>query len=154
MLPPSAKPYLIRAIHEWCLTEGHTPYLLVDTTQPGVRSPEGYDKDGKLTLNVAPRAVDNLELGDDRVRFSARFGAKPFQVEVPLLAVVAIFSAESNEGIVFGESPRPAAPLETEPAAHAKTPLEKPAEDQAGRAETVDGEAPQPEAAPHLRLVK
>lgn len=149
MLPPSAKPYLIRAIHEWCLTEGLTPYLLVDTTQPGVRAPEGYDKDGKLTLNVAPRAVDGLELGDDRIRFSARFGARPFQVEVPLLSVVAIFSAESNEGIIFGESPRPAAPLEAEPAAPEIT-----AGDKAGQGEATDAAPPQSETPPHLRLVK
>lgn len=153
MLPPSAKPYLIRAIHEWCLTEGHAPYLLVDITQPGVRAPEGYDKDGKLTLNIAPRAIQNLELGDDRIRFSARFGAKPFQVEVPLRAVVAVFSAETNEGIVFGESSRPAAPLEPEHAVE-RTTAAKPADSGAGGARTDEVESPQTEAPSHLRLVK
>lgn len=103
MLPFSARPYMIRAIYDWCVHEGHTPYLLVATEVPGVRVPEGYGKDGKITLNVGPRAVQNLDLGDDRVRFSARFGGQHREVEVPIKALVAVFAAETHEGLVFGE---------------------------------------------------
>jgi stringent starvation protein B len=112
MLPPTAKPYLVRAIYDWCLDEGHTPYLLVSATYPGVRFPEGYARDGRLTLNVAPKAVERLELGSDRIRFLARFGGQVHGVEVPVAAVIAVFAAESHDGIVFGEPPAPAAALE------------------------------------------
>jgi stringent starvation protein B len=112
MLPPTAKPYLLRAIYDWCLAEGHTPYVLVAATQPGVRFPAGHDKDGRLTLNLSPRAVQGLDLGPDRIRFMARFGARVAEVEVPLVAVIAVFAAETHEGIIFGEPPAPAAPLE------------------------------------------
>jgi stringent starvation protein B len=123
MLPPTAKPYLLRAIYDWCLAEGHTPYVLVAAAQPGVRFPAGYDKDGRLTLNLDPRAVQGLELGPDRIRFMARFGARVAEVEVPLVAVIAVFAAESHEGIIFGEPPAPAAPLEeAETAPHSAEP--------------------------------
>jgi len=103
MLPPTAKPYLVRAIYDWCLAEGHTPYILAAESHVGVRVPEGYAKDGRITLNINPRAVQNLEVGADSIRFSARFGAAPFQVVVPYQAVVAIFASETHEGMVFGD---------------------------------------------------
>ncbi|MFQ5508545.1 MAG: stringent starvation protein B [Leptospirillia bacterium] len=79
--------------------------LLVATDQPGVRAPQGYAKDNRLTLNMSPKAVDGLELGRERVRFSARFGGASHQVEVPLRAIVAIFSAETHDGLIFGDPP-------------------------------------------------
>ncbi|MBI5136108.1 MAG: ClpXP protease specificity-enhancing factor [Nitrospirae bacterium] len=114
-MPPTAKPYLVRAIYDWCLAQGHSPYLLVAVAQPGVRVPQGYEKDGRITLNINPRAVQSLELGIERIRFSARFGASSHQVEVPYLSIVAIFAAETHEGMVFGD---PHTPLgEAQPAA-------------------------------------
>ena len=116
MLPPGAKPYLVRAIYDWCLDEGQSPYILVSSRHPGVRVPPGFEKDGQITLNINPRAVQGLEVGLDRIRFSARFGANPYQVEVPVNAIIAIFAAETHEGIVFGEPSAPAPADAPEPA--------------------------------------
>ena len=141
MLPPTAKPYLVRAIYDWCLAEGHSPYLLVSIGQPGVRVPEGYDKDGRITLNINPRAVQDLELGMDRIRFSARFGAAPFHVEVPHQAIVAIFAAETHEGMVFGD-PHPPGNLAARP------------DEAAEPAPTNEPEPPAEKSEPRLRLVE
>jgi len=159
MLPPTAKPYLLRAIYDWCLAEGHTPHVLVASAHPGVRFPAGYDKGGKLTLNIAPRAVQGLDLGLDRIRFAARFGGRVEEVEVPLVAVVAVFAAETHDGLVFGEPPAPAQALESESAVPDG---EAPAAPEAEAApETAPEAAPETEPAPapgkggpRLRLVK
>ncbi len=141
MLPPTAKPYLVRAIYDWCLAEGHSPYLLVSSNQAGARVPEGYDKDGRITLNINPRAVQNLELGMERIRFSARFGAAPFQVEVPYQAIVAVFAAETHEGMVFGDPHAPVG-LDTAPAPSTSSEPE------------ADPDPPTDKNEPRLRLVE
>jgi stringent starvation protein B len=158
MLPPTAKPYLVRAIYDWCVDEGQTPYLLVAAAYPGVRFPNGYDRDGRLTLNIAPKAVERLELGPDRIRFLARFGGAVHGVEVPVAAVIAVFAAESHDGVVFGEPPAPAAPLEEVPEG-AKTEAPAPAESPKAEAEGPEPPPPADEpdgkpGGPRLRLVK
>ena len=74
------RPYLLRAFYEWLLDNQLTPHLVVDVTLPGVLVPMEYARDGQIVLNIAPRAVGNLELGNDEVRFNARFGGVPRQV--------------------------------------------------------------------------
>ena len=81
------RPYLLRAFYEWLLDNQLTPHLVVDVTLPGVQVPMEYARDGQIVLNIAPRAVGNLELANDEVRFNARFGGIPRQVSVPLAAV-------------------------------------------------------------------
>lgn len=110
MLPSTAKPYLIRAIYEWCLEQNHTPHLLVAADYPGVHVPAGYAKDGKITLNIAPRATHGLVMSNDWISFMARFGGKPMKLEIPTAAVVAIYAMETQEGLVFGEPENPATP--------------------------------------------
>ena len=68
------RPYLLRAFYEWLLDNQLTPHLVVDVTLPGVLVPMEYARDGQIVLNIAPRAVGNLELANDEVRFNARFG--------------------------------------------------------------------------------
>lgn len=80
------RPYLLRAFYEWLLDNQLTPHLVVDVTLPGVQVPMEYARDGQIVLNIAPRAVGNLELANDEVRFNARFGGIPRQVSVPLAA--------------------------------------------------------------------
>lgn len=74
------RPYLLRAFYEWLLDNQLTPHLVVDVTLPGVQVPMEYARDGQIVLNIAPRAVGNLELANDEVRFNARFGGIPRQV--------------------------------------------------------------------------
>ncbi|MGL4723268.1 MAG: ClpXP protease specificity-enhancing factor [Scandinavium sp.] len=95
------RPYLLRAFYEWLLDNQLTPHLVVDVTLPGVRVPMEYARDGQIVLNIAPRAVGNLELANDGVSFNARFGGVPRQVEVPLAAVLAIYARENGAGTMF-----------------------------------------------------
>ncbi|EOW6512327.1 ClpXP protease specificity-enhancing factor [Cronobacter malonaticus] len=95
------RPYLLRAFYEWLLDNQLTPHLVVDVTLPGVLVPLEYARDGQIVLNIAPRAVGNLELANDEVRFNARFGGVPRQVTVPLAAVLAIYARENGAGTMF-----------------------------------------------------
>lgn len=96
----STKPYLIRAIHEWCVDQGFTPYLsvAVDAT---TRVPQEFVKDGNIVLNVGLEATHQLELANDQVSFQARFNGRVFPVLVPINRVAAIYSRENGQGMAF-----------------------------------------------------
>lgn len=99
------RPYLLRAFYDWLLDNQLTPHLVVDVTRPGVMVPMEFARDGQIVLNIAPRAVGNLELGTDDVRFNARFGGVPRQVNVPIAAVLAIYARENGAGTMFEPEP-------------------------------------------------
>lgn len=110
-LTPS-QPYLLRAIYEWIVDNELTPYLLVDASNDDVRVPQQYIEDGKIILNIAPRAVDNLELSNEAVNFSARFSGQSMNVYLPVQSVLAIYARENGQGIVFNESDNPTQPTD------------------------------------------
>jgi stringent starvation protein B len=95
------KLYLLRAVYDWAVDNGLTPQLLVDASVPGVKVPASYVDNGRIVLNVHPRAVSHFEFGADGLHFSARFGGRPLAVEVPYPAVLAIYARENNQGITF-----------------------------------------------------
>ncbi|MDN0111341.1 ClpXP protease specificity-enhancing factor [Yersinia mollaretii] len=95
------RPYLLRAFYEWLIDNQLTPHLVVDVTRPGVSVPMEFARDGQIVLNVAPRAVGDLELGNDGVSFNARFGGVPRQVNVPMAAIIAIYARENGSGTLF-----------------------------------------------------
>jgi stringent starvation protein B len=99
-LPASAKPQLLRAAHEWCTENGYAPYLLVmvDAT---VAVPKEFVKDGQIVLNTSYEATGDLTMTNDWVRFKARFGGKPRDIQVPMNRVAALFARETGQGIVF-----------------------------------------------------
>lgn len=99
----SHRPYLLRALYEWIADNGMTPHLLVDATRPAVQVPLTAVKDGKIVLNVAERAVQHLEMGNDVIRFSARFGGVSQSVSVPVSAVLAIYARETGQGMALPE---------------------------------------------------
>lgn len=99
------RPYLLRAFYEWLLDNQLTPHLVVDINLQGVQVPLEYARDGQIVLNIAPRAVGNLELGNDEVRFNARFGGVPRQVSVPMAAILAIYARENGAGTMFEPEP-------------------------------------------------
>ncbi|HLA75120.1 MAG TPA: ClpXP protease specificity-enhancing factor [Gammaproteobacteria bacterium] len=99
----SSRPYLIRAIHEWILDNSLAPHLLVNAVSPGVNVPTQYVQNGKVILNISPSAVHNLNLGNDKIEFSARFGGIATYVVVPIAAVLAIYARENGQGMVFNE---------------------------------------------------
>lgn len=106
------RPYLLRAFYDWLLDNQLTPHLVVDINLPGVQVPLEYARDGQIVLNIAPRAVGNLDLANDEVRFNARFGGVPRQVSVPMAAVLAIYARENGAGTMF--EPEPAYELTTD----------------------------------------
>ena len=95
----SHRPYLLRALYEWIADNGLTPHILVDATKPGVRVPAHAVKDGRIVLNIAARAVGHLQMDNDDVRFSARFGGVSHAVIVPIDAVLAIYARENGQGM-------------------------------------------------------
>ncbi len=99
----SRRPYLIRAMVDWAIDNGLTPHIVVATDAAGVEVPHQYAQDGKITLNISPRAAQGLVIERDGIRFSARFGGRPWQVRVPPGAVLAVYARENGEGVVFGE---------------------------------------------------
>jgi stringent starvation protein B len=104
------KLYLVRAVYDWAVENGHTPHLIVDASQPGVRVPSSSVQDGKIVLNIAPQAVQVFALDDQSVRFSARFGGKPFNIECPIAAVRANLARGNRPGVAFYQNQEPPAP--------------------------------------------
>ena len=113
----STRPYLIRAIYEWCIDGGHTPYLAVRVNEQ-TEVPASYVKDGEIVLNVSPTAVRGLEMGNEWISFSGRFGGVSFDILVPVNAVIGIFSKETGQGLVF--QPVDAGPEPTKPTPETK----------------------------------
>jgi stringent starvation protein B len=97
----SQRPYLVRAIHEWICDNGETPLLLVDATHAGVVVPGSFVKDGRIVLNITPQATEGLQLGNEIIAFSARFNGVSESVQLPVAAVLAVYSRESQHGMLF-----------------------------------------------------
>jgi stringent starvation protein B len=97
---PSTRPYLIRALHEWCSVNGLTPYILV-LVDSSVRVPYQHIVGGEIVLNVSTDATGSLVLGDEFIEFEARFGGVAQQVVVPVARVAAIYSRENGQGMTF-----------------------------------------------------
>lgn len=95
------RPYLIRAFHDWIVDNGLTPHLLVDATMDGVQVPSQQVEEGRIVLNISPTATVGLDLGNDWIRFSARFSGSPRTVVLPPTAVLAIYARENGQGMAF-----------------------------------------------------
>ncbi|RDH81349.1 MAG: ClpXP protease specificity-enhancing factor [endosymbiont of Galathealinum brachiosum] len=106
----SSRSYLIRALYQWIVDNGVTPYILVDALIQGVDVPQQHIQDNKIVLNIAPMAVEGLTLGDDAISFSARFSGKSVNLLVPTEAVLAIYARENGQGMMFNDEPGSAPP--------------------------------------------
>ena len=111
----STKPYLIRAIHQWCTDAGFTPYVAV-AVGPSVRVPAEHVKNGEIVLNVSALATSRLRIGNDAIEFQARFSGIAREVYVPMEAVIAIYARENGQGMAF-EITRPGTASDGETAA-------------------------------------
>jgi stringent starvation protein B len=100
MADVSTKPYLIRAIHEWCSDSGLTPYIAV-LADAGVNVPQEFVKNGEIVLNISPLATNRLKLGNEVIEFQARFGGIAREVMVPVDKVIAVYARESGQGMAF-----------------------------------------------------
>ena len=96
----STRPYLIRALYEWCTDNGLTPYVAV-RVDDSVQVPREYVKDGEIVLNISFDATSSLQLGNDFIEFKARFGGKPREILVPVGRVIAIYARENGQGMAF-----------------------------------------------------
>ncbi len=113
----SLRPYLIRALYEWIVDNGMTPYVLVDAERDGVQVPRQYVEDGRIVLNLHPDAIVNLTMDNEEIGFQARFRGTPMAIHFPVAAVLAIYARETGKGMVFdkemdGETPPPSGPPE------------------------------------------
>jgi stringent starvation protein B len=113
------KPYLLRALFEWCVDNGYTPHVAVKVDSR-TQVPAEYVKGGEITLNISPNAVHKLQMGNDVVEFSARFGGVARQISLPLANIYAIYARETGHGMTFdteGAKPSVQAKGESEGAA-------------------------------------
>jgi stringent starvation protein B len=123
----STKPYLLRAIHEWCSDNNYTPYLSVKV-DTNTRVPMEFVKNGEIVLNIGYDATHRLTIGNDVVQFSARFSGVSRECSIPVAAVLGIFARENGQGLFFAaEDPAvasltAAAPTNTEAPGDAPAP--------------------------------
>ncbi|QNP49718.1 ClpXP protease specificity-enhancing factor [Diaphorobacter aerolatus] len=96
----STRPYLIRAIHEWCIDNGFTPYIVVSVND-SVQVPREFVKDGEIVLNASYDATSSLQLGNDFIEFKARFGGVAREIMVPVGRVIAVYARENGQGMAF-----------------------------------------------------
>jgi len=97
---PSTRPYLIRALHEWCADNGFSPYIAVQV-DASVRVPMEFVKNGEIVLNVSMDATSALKLGNEYIEFKARFGGIAREIVVPVTHVIAIYARENGQGMAF-----------------------------------------------------
>jgi len=95
-----SKPYLIRALHEWCTDNGYTPYIIVNAGAD-TRVPQAHVRNGQITLNISALATQHLMLDNEHITFQARFGGVTEHVFVPTSAVMAIYARETGAGMGF-----------------------------------------------------
>lgn len=100
MSEPSTKPYLIRAIFEWCTDSGYTPFIAVHVDAQ-TRVPQEFVKNNEIVLNISALATSKLVIGNDAVEFQARFGGKARSISVPIANVSAIYARENGHGMAF-----------------------------------------------------
>lgn len=101
MTMTSNRPYLIRAFYDWIVDNDCTPYVVVDAYYEGVEVPQQHVNDGQIVLNLAPRAVADLELANAMISFNTRFGGVPTDICIPVQAVLGIYARENGQGMVF-----------------------------------------------------
>ncbi len=123
MAERSTKPYLIRAIHEWCADSGLTPYLSVRVDE-NTRVPMEFVQNGEIVLNLSYDATHKLTIGNDLVQFSARFGGVSRECSIPMQAVAGIFARENGQGLFFAPENEPDAGAAASPSVPAATATE------------------------------
>jgi stringent starvation protein B len=101
----SNRPYLLRALYEWITDNGMTPLILVKADLADTHVPAAYIEDGRIVLNISMSAVQGLELGNEFVRFHARFAGVVEAVQIPVNAIQAIYARENNMGMLLPDDP-------------------------------------------------
>jgi len=97
---PSTKPYLIRALYQWCIDNALTPYVAVFVDH-SVDVPQEYVNQGEIVLNISPSACQAIVIDNESIQFKARFNGVPKEIYLPLTHIMAIYSRENNQGMSF-----------------------------------------------------
>ena len=134
----STKPYLLRAIYEWCVDNGFTPYVSV-AVDADTRVPMEYVRDGEIVLNIGPLASQHLKIGNEWLECAARFGGVAREISVPIAAIKEIYSRENGQGMAFAAQEEKSGTQKEAPVA----PLAEPPPD-----------SPKPGGRPTLRRIK
>jgi stringent starvation protein B len=101
------KPYVLRALFEWCVDNGYTPHIAVKVDSR-TQVPTEYVRNSEITLNISPGAVHKLQMGNELIEFSARFGGVARQISVPVPSVYALYARETGHGMTFDiDGPKP-----------------------------------------------
>ena len=149
--PTSQKPYLLRALYEWCVDNGFTPYLAVHV-DAATRVPMEFVRKGEIVLNIGPLASNGLRMGNEMIEFAARFGGVSRDIFVPVTAVQAIYARENGQGMTFDPEPptmgdlAKASPLLTPAESSASVPHAVPTA--AARVDDPPADPPRPPAGP------
>ncbi len=99
--PTSTKPYLLRAVYEWCVDNGYTPYISV-TVDSRTRVPAEHVRNGEIVVNIGPLATSRLKMGNELIECTARFSGAARELTIPVAAVTAIYAHENGHGMSFG----------------------------------------------------
>lgn len=145
---PSTKPYLIRALYDWCVDAGFTPYLSVAVDE-NVRVPRAFVRDGQIVLNIAPHATHQFVLDNEAMSCQARFGGIAHMLFVPIANITAIYARENGQGMAFDVD----AQTEVGEAAGEPPPVLR-GEDVAHDEREPEPEPPQGGRGSHLRIIK
>ena len=146
----SQRPYLLRALYECIADNGMTPHVLVDARMQGVRVPTHAVQDGRIVLNIAERAVAKLDMSNESLSFSARFGGVSQAVVVPLEAVIAIYARETGQGMALPDEPR----ADAAPQGQGDAALDAALADPVADAKPDDPPPEPPKRGGHLRIIK
>ena len=157
----STRPYLIRALYEWCTDNGFTPYVAV-LVDDSVQVPREYVKNGEIVLNISFDATSSLKLGNDFIEFKARFAGTAREIMVPVNRVIAIYARENGQGMAFPvpvaggveAEPAKASPLSSVPAAphESEGKVVQLVTPEGTAASTPDNEPPKPPSGPRPAL--
>src|SRR5690606_13655347 len=161
MQETSTKPYLLRALHEWCTDNGYTPHIVV-TVDANTVVPRGHIQDGQITLNIGHLATNRLVMGNDYIEFQTRFGGVTEDIFVPVAAVSAIYARETGAGMGFDvveSEPYPGsnlAPEETSTPAAAASGLKSVQGSAKSAGDSSEGSSPSDDdpKRPRLKIVK
>ena len=134
----TTKPYLIRAIFEWCVDNQYTPFIAVSVNS-NTHVPMEYVENGEIILNISQNAANDLIIGNDEIQFMARFDGVPRKMKIPMNAVKGIFAKEVNQGLTFS--------LDPDPGSENKQIADRPNPEQQKQKKTSDKK-------PHLQVVK
>lgn len=126
MSETSTKPYLLRALYEWCTDNGYTPYIVV-AVNGATRVPMEFVKNGEIVLNISFEATGNLKMDNDWISFKARFGGVAREIEIPVDNVSAIYARENGQGMAFEVKQKEAGAVDAQQAPAEKPSPAKPA---------------------------